>query len=433
MPGKSLRLNRRDVLRIGGSLCGLSLIDLLHLEAAGEIPARDAGKSVISVFLCGGQSHLDSWDMKPDNSEVGGEFKPIATNLPGLQICEHMPLLAQQADKYTVLRNVSHAQGVHGPGQRYMRTGNKQLPSQDYPEHGAVVSKELPAPRGIPPFVSLPVAPSNGIIESAGYLGVKYKSFVVHGDPSDAQFSLRALTPPEGVSRDRVARRISFMNRIDRGLRTVDAHSQELEGMDSFYRQAVEILNSEPLRRAVELKQESDAMRDRYGRHAFGQACLLARRLVEAGVRFVGIDFGGWDTHQNNFPDLKNKLLPPWDEGLAALLADLHERGMMDKTVVWSTGEFGRTPTINDRGAGRDHWPRATSMLLAGGGIPAGQLVGKTDAQGAEPVGDLYTPDDVGASLLRLLGIDHHKEYHTPDGRPELIVRNGQPIRELVG
>jgi hypothetical protein len=296
-----------------------------------------------------------------------------------------------------------------------------------------VVSKELTSPRGIPPYVSLPIAPSNGIIESAGYLGVMYKSFIVQGDPNDANFSIRALTPPAGVSRDRVARRIAFLNRIDRGLRKVDAHSQEMAGMDSFYQKAVDILNSEPLREAFDMNGESEKTREAYGRHPFGQACLLARRLVESGVRFVGIDFGGWDTHQNNFTDLKNRLLPPWDEGLAALLADLHDRGLLDKTIVWSTGEFGRTPTINSNGAGRDHWPRATSMLLAGGGIPSGQVVGTTDERGAEPVGDSYLPDDVGASLLKLMGIDHHKEYHTPDGRPVYIIRNGTPIRELVG
>jgi uncharacterized protein (DUF1501 family) len=173
-------------------------------------------------------------------------------------------------------------------------------------------------------------------------------------------------------------------------------------------------------------------LRDRYGRHSIGQACLLARRLVEAGVRFVQIDFGGWDTHLNNFTSLRNDLVPPWDEGLAALLGDLHDRGMLDKTFVWSTGEFGRTPTINNN-AGRDHWARATSMLVAGGGIRPNQVIGQTDASGNEPVGDAYAPDDVAATFLRVMGIDHHKEYHTPDGRPIYIVRNGRVIRELVG
>jgi uncharacterized protein (DUF1501 family) len=200
--------------------------------------------------------------------------------------------------------------------------------------------------------------------------------------------------------------------------------------MDQFYQKALGMLASEPLRQAVDLTRESDRMRDHYGRHSFGQACLLARRLVEAGVRFVGIDFGGWDTHQNNFGALKTQLLPPWDEGLAALLQDLHQRGLLDRTLVWSTGEFGRTPAINGT-SGRDHWARASSLLLAGGGIAGGKVIGKTDAKAAEPVGAACTPDDVAASFLKVIGIDHHKEYHTADGRPILIVRNGKPIPEL--
>ena len=426
------KISRRDFVRIGGSVCGLSLVDLLRLEAASDVPSERSGKSAIFIFLCGGQSHLDSWDMKPENSEIGGEFKPISTNLPELQICELMPHLARQADKYTVLRNVSHTQGVHGPGQIYMRTGNRTLASLEYPDYGCVVSKELETAKGIPPSISLPIRRSNGVIEQAGYLGVAYKSFSVQEDPNDPKFSVRALTPPEGISRERVSRRIRFMNRIDRGLRTAETKSLELEGMDQFYAKAVDILNSKRLRQAFDLSGEDSKIRESYGRHNFGQACLLARRLVEAGVRFVSIDFGGWDTHQGNFTALKNQLLPPWDEGLAALLQDLDQRGMLDSTLVWSTGEFGRTPKINNQNAGRDHWPRATSMLLAGAGIGRGQVIGKTDQEGAEPVGERYTPDDVAATFYKILGIDHHKEYYTPDGRPVLLVRDGNPISELV-
>ncbi|MEQ8790753.1 MAG: DUF1501 domain-containing protein [Pirellulaceae bacterium] len=423
-------IRRRDFLRIGGSVCGLSLVDLLRLEAAQDAVERSA-KSAIFIFLCGGQSHLDTWDMKPENSEVGGEFKPIPTNLPGLSVCELMPKLAQQADKYTVLRNVSHTQGVHGPGQLYVRTGNKTLPSMQFPDHGCVVSKELTTPQGIPPSISLPVVRSNGVIEQAGYLGVAYKSFTVREDPNSPGFSVRALTPPDGLSRERIGRRINFMNRIDRGLRTTDANSQEMAGMDQFYSKAVDILNSVELRRAFDLTGEDDKTRDLYGRHHFGQACLLARRLVAAGVRFVSIDFGGWDTHQGNFVALKNQLVPPWDEGLAALLADLNERGMLDSTLVWSTGEFGRTPKINNQNAGRDHWPRANSMLLAGGGVARGKIIGETDKEGAEPLGESCTPDDVAASFYHAMGIDYQREYYTPDGRPVLLVRDGRPISDL--
>ncbi|GIW80863.1 MAG: hypothetical protein KatS3mg105_2670 [Gemmatales bacterium] len=425
-------MHRRDFLRIGGSLCGLSIVDLLRLEATGAIPDKDAGKSAIFIFLCGGQSHHDTWDMKPENKEIGGEFKPIRTVVPDLQVCERMPKLAQQADKYTVLRNVSHRLAVHGPGQQYLRTGNRPLPSVEYPDYGAVVTKELPAPKGIPPYISLPIARTNSVVESAGYLGVAYRSFSVPGDPSSPEFSVRALATPTGIDGKRIQRRFGFMNRIDKGLRQADTKNLELEGMDRFYEKAYDVLQSAALRAAFELQREKALVRERYGMNRFGQACLLARRLVQAGARFVEIDFGSWDTHQDNFSTLKNTLLPPWDQGLAALLEDLKEQGMLDKTIVWSTGEFGRTPKINNN-AGRDHWPRAMSMLLAGGGIPGGQVVGKTDKDGAEPVGDAYSPDDVAASFLRLMGIDHHKEYYTPDGRPMLIVREGKPIKELVG
>jgi hypothetical protein len=423
-------MQRRDFLRIGGSICGLSLVDLFRLETQGAVAPANAGKSAIFIFLCGAQSHLDTWDMKPENTEVGGEFKPIQTKLPELRICEHMPRLARQADRYVVLRNISHTVAEHFGGQRYMRTGNRASPALDYPEHGSVVCKELRAPEGLPPYVTVPLSRTNGVIESAGYLGVAYKSFTVQGDPNDPRFSVRALTPPEGLSPERIQRRLAFMNRIDQGVRGTGTSSQELEGMDQFYQKAVSMLASETLRRAFDLGRETASTRDLYGRHGFGQACLLARRLVEAGVRFVGIDFGGWDTHQNNFRDLKTNLLPPWDEGLAALIQDLHQRGLLEKTLVWSTGEFGRTPTINGT-AGRDHWARASSMVLAGGGIKGGKVIGKTDAKAAEPISERHTPDDVAASFLKVMGIDHHKEYYTADGRPVLIVREGKPISEL--
>lgn len=236
------RLHRRDFLRVGGGMFGLSMVDLLRLEASGTIPNRDAGKSAILLFLPGGQSHLDTWDMKPDNAEVRGEFRPIQTRLPGFQVCELMPQLARQTDKYAVLRNVAHTNAVHGPGQRYMRTGNRPLASLEYPDHGCVVSKELPSPRGIPPYVTLPIRASNGLIESAGYLGVAYRSFSVPGDPSSDRYSVRALDS-SGSEPGRLRRRVDFLNRVDQGLRQADARSQDLEGMDHFYRQAYDVLS----------------------------------------------------------------------------------------------------------------------------------------------------------------------------------------------
>lgn len=428
-------VNRRDLLKAGVLGClGVSLAELLRAESHGAIESRDSGKNAIFLYLPGGQSHHDTWDMKPDSKDemVRGEFKPIATNLPGLEICEHLPKLAKQADKFALLRSVHHTLAAHAPGQQYMRSGNKPSPSLEYPNHGSVIAKEHAAPPGIPPYVSLPVARTNGGVETPGYLGVKYSSFTVTGDPNDKEFSVRALATPDGLTLDRIEKRFKFMQGLDTKFRQVELNSQQLEGMDSFYQQAYEILQSSKAREAFDLNRVDDKQREKYGRTAFGQACLLARRLVEAGVRCVSVDFGSWDTHRDNFKSLKDKLLPPFDAGVSALLEDLHESGLIDNTVVWCTGEFGRTPKVNGN-AGRDHWARAMSMLMAGGGIRTGQVIGKTDEKAAEPVEKHYSPDDAAASFLHALGVNHQKEYYTPSGRPVMISRNGQPIEELFG
>lgn len=426
-------INRRDFIRVGalGAL-GVSLGDLLRREAEGAFVGNAAHKNAIFVYLPGGQSHHDTWDMKPDSTDanVRGEFKPIATNLPGLQICEHMPRLAVQADKYALLRSVHHSLASHAPGQQYMRSGNRPLPSLEYPNHGSIIAKEHEAPRGIPPYVSLPVARTNGGVETPGFLGVAYSSFAVGGNPNADDFSVRALAMPNGMTFDRIEKRIAFMKSLDTKFRKADVRSQSLDGMDTFYQQAYEILDSTAARTAFDLSRVDAKTREKYGRTPFGQACLLALRLVEVGVRCVAIDFGSWDTHRTNFPTLKDKLLPAFDQGVAALLEELHLRGLLDETIVWSTGEFGRTPKVNSN-AGRDHWSRAMSMIMAGGGIRGGQVIGKTDDKGQAPTEAPYSPDDAAASFLHALGIDHKKEYHTPTGRPVMISRNGNPIEEL--
>jgi hypothetical protein len=426
-------IQRRDLLRAGtlGGL-GLGLADLLRLDASGAVDERNRGKSAIFIYLDGGQSHLDSWDMKPEGGEIAGEFKPIDTNLPGLRICEHMPKLARQADKYTVLRGVKDAIGVHGRGMQLVRTGNRPRASLVYPDLGSVISKEFRSPVGVPPFVSLPLRVTNSTTESAGYLGVAYRSFGVGGDPSAADFSVRALSTPQGMKLSRVDARRALAASLDTAFRGVELENENLDGMDRFYQQAFDILRSQPTREAFDLSREPDGVRDRYGRTGLGQACLLARRLVEAGVRAVTIDFGGWDTHQNNFTSMKNDLLPPWDTALAALVEDLYERGLLESTLVFSAGEMGRTPAINAN-AGRDHWGTAMTMFLAGAGIRGGQVVGATDEHGARVTEIAGTPEDVAATCLEALGIDHQKEYDTSTGRPIQIVRDGTPIERLFG
>jgi uncharacterized protein (DUF1501 family) len=426
-------LTRRDLLQVGALGClGLGLGDLLRLEAAAPPAAR--GKNAIFIFLTGGQSHIDTWDPKPDAAaEYRGEFRPVATKVAGLQVCEHMPRLAEQADRYTLVRSVTHNQGAHTPGQRLLQTGNRPIPSLEYPDYGAVLARELTSPKGVPPYVMFPSMGSNAAVASAGYLGVAHGPFTALGDPNAPDFSVRALASPGGLTADKLEARRKLLDRVDTAFRDADLANQDLEGMDRAYQQAFEILQSAAVRRAFDIRAEPEAVRDRYGRTTFGQSCLLARRLIEAGTRCVAVYHGGWDTHQYNFRDLKNTLLPAWDAGLAALLDDLHTRGLLESTVVWCTGEFGRTPKVNNTFAGRDHWPRAMSMLFAGAGIRGGQVIGKTDPTASEPVEAPLSPEDAAASFYHALGIDHLKEYRTPDGRPVYLVRDGKPIRALWG
>ncbi|MBP85569.1 MAG: hypothetical protein CMJ64_02455 [Planctomycetaceae bacterium] len=425
-------IHRRDILKAGvADAFGLNLATMLELDASEESPT--SGKNAIFIFLTGGQSHIDSWDMKPEAGEMKGEFESIETNLPGLRVCEHMPYLAKQADKYTVVRSVTHSQGAHSPGQRYLQTGNRKIPSLEYPDYGAVVSKEHRSPRGVPQYVLLPSGGSNSASYSSGYLGVAHGPFTALGDPNANNYSVRALATPEGLTSKQIEARRRQLELVGTRFRDLDIGNQEVDGMDKSYQKAFDILQSKAVRKAFDIGSEDAAIRENYGRHTFGQSCLLARRLVEAGTRCVSIYFGGWDTHQFNFRDLKGTLLPPWDQGLAALIADLHERGLLDDTLVWCTGEFGRTPKINDKGAGRDHWARAMSMLFAGTGIKGGQVIGETDKTASEPVDSPYSPADAAASFYRGIGIDAQKEYHAPDGRPVKIVGKGNPIRELWG
>jgi len=425
------RLTRRNVLRAGvAGTCGLSLAKLLNQPArAATDGGRKTAKNAIYLYLPGGMSHLDTFDMKPecDAAEVRGEFQTIDTALPGVQFCELLPQLAQQADKITLLRNCSHSLATHPQGQAYMRSGNRPVPSLDYPCYGSILSKELPSPPDVPPFVSLPIARTNGGVETAGYLGVRYSSFSITEDPNANNFTVRALARSDALTAQRIEARRDLLHRLDRTFERGNAASSELDGMNAFYQKAYDILESATVRRAFDLASVPDRERERYGRTPYGQACLLARRLIESGVRCVAIDYGSWDTHIEHYPRMK-KMLPVFDAGVAALLDDLYESGLLDETVVWCTGEFGRTPKMNDRG-GRDHWTRAFSMFMAGGPFHRGRVIGRTDARGEESLDDPFSPDDAGATFLSALGIDHHKEYRTPSDRPVEIIRDGTPIR----
>jgi hypothetical protein len=422
-------LRRRDFLKAGaiGGL-GLSLASYLRMAKAGEIaPAKS--RSAIYIYLGGGPSHIDTFDLKPDApTEYRGEFKPIKTNVAGMEISEHMPKLAKCADKFAILRGVSHSIAAHNLGTDYMNTGNRPLPSLDYPSYGAVVSKELPPAAGLPSFVAIP-----NTAQRTGYLGVQYAALETNAAPQPGRpFSVRGITLGRGLTVSEVEKRQRLLADLDTAFKGYEKSSNLLEGLDEFSRQAHDIITSPKARAAFDVSQEKPATVERFGSHALGQSCLLACRLVEAGVRFATVTFNGWDTHGDNFRALKNKQLPQLDEGLAALFATLAERGLLESTSVFVTGEFGRTPKVNPR-AGRDHWPRAMFVLLAGGGMKTGQVIGASDDKAMGPSGEGITPDQVAASFYHSLGINHTKENRTPTGRPVMLVRNGSLVKGLFG
>ncbi len=423
-------LSRRDVLRCGvlGGV-GLTLPGYLRLADAGMIqkPKADAA---IFINLQGGPSHLDTFDMKPDApDEVRGSFNPVKTNVPGVEFCEHLPQLAQCADKFAILRGVSHTLAAHQLGSEYVNTGNRPLPSLQYPAFGAVVAKERPGPPDLPDFVAIPNS-----TQRAGYLGVKYAPLNTATTPrAGAPFSVRGISLPGGVTVADVEKRHTLLAALDRTFTELESDNQLLDGLDRFGQQAYSIVTSPRARQAFDISKESDAFAKPFGDDPFGLSCLLAVRLIESGVRFTTISLGGWDTHQNNFVSLKDRLLPKLDVGLAALLSGLEQKGLLQTTAVYVTGEFGRTPKINQRSpdGGRDHYPRCMFMLMAGGGVRGGQVIGKSDATASGPANEGFSPDDVAASFYHNLGIDHTKEFHTNTGRPVMIVRDGTVIESL--
>lgn len=420
-------IRRRDVLKAGflGGL-GLSLGDFLRMEARGETQAAKA-TSAIFINLGGGPSHMDTFDLKPDSgAEFRGEFNPIDTNVPGIQISEHLPKLAQVADKFALLRGVSHSLAAHELGTKYMITGNRPIPSVEYPGFGSVVAKELPSAEDLPKFVAIP-----STAQVPGYLGIEYAPLSTTVMPKPGQkFNVRGVSLAGGLTIDSVGRREKLLTDLDTTFQSIEQQSDLLKGLDQFGEQAQRIILSERTRNAFDISQENGELAGRFGASGFGTSCLLASRLVEAGVRFVTVTLGGWDTHTDNFGRLKTKLLPDFDAGLAALLTTLSTKGLLEKTTVCVTGEFGRTPKINARG-GRDHWPRAMFVLLAGGGIKPAQVIGASDKQGMGPESTPITPEEVAASFYHSLGIDYSKEYHSNTGRPLMIVRQGKLIDQL--
>jgi len=415
--------SRRDVLQVGAlGLAGLTLADVFRLQkcqASDGIAAQSASegrkKSVIWIWLRGGASHIDSWDMKPQApAEIRGEFSPISTSVPGIEICEYMPLQARMMDRLAIVRGIlSNDLGDHTP--HYILTG---LPSRGIrPSFGSIASYLRKEPAEVPQYVST----FDYDYGEAHYTGPAHQPFI----PNDR--GLDNLRLSRGLTVDRLDDRRQLLDQLDQLRRDVD-RSGTFAGMDTFTKQAVEMVTSAKARDAFDLKKEGEATRERYGKYA--ESFLLARRLVEAGVSVVTVKVGDWDTHEKNFIDHRDQL-PKLDQGFHALVSDLYDRGLEKDVAVVMWGEFGRAPRIS-RGDGRDHWPEAGAAVLAGGGFKTGQVIGETDAHGGRHKGKPYTPANVMATLYRHLGIDSSLTIPDYASRPMYILDDREPVRELI-
>jgi hypothetical protein len=427
-PSHFRKVSRREFLYVGlvGGL-GLTLGDFFKLRAAEAVQEAKA-KALIHIFLPGGISPHESFDPKPlAPVEVRGPFGVIPTKVDGLYLGELMKDTAQIADKITVVRSMTHGEAAHERGTHNMFTGYRPSPAVQYPSIGSVVSHELGVRNDLPPYVCIPSQPNP--YAGSGYLSNAFGPFSLGGDPANEKFSVRDLTLPADVDHERFQQRQNI-------LATVDAHFRELEksdaldAMDSFYQSAYGLVSSQKAREAFNLKAEPDALKDEYGRNGAGMRMLMARRLVESGVRFVSLVYGGWDHHAN----VKNgieKELPQFDKAYASLIRDLDRRGMLDSTLVMVTTEFGRTPKIN-KDAGRDHWPRVFSIALAGGGVKRGAVYGSSDPTGGEPDENPLSVEDFAMTIYKQLGIDGAKKLMSPGNRPIDIVRGGQVVTDLL-
>jgi hypothetical protein len=436
-------LTRREILRFGG-LGALGLAGL-PVEAAVNRGGFGKAKSLLFISLFGGPSHQDMWDLKPNApAEVRGEFKPIRTNVAGIEITEHLPKLAQMADRYALIRSVTHKDNGHGSAMYANFTGvphpfinTNPIPSvDDYPAYGSVVSLLRPPSTTVPAFVCVGgtqfVCGNQIPGQRAGFLGPAYEPFVVNQDPNRAGFRVPELTLPPDFSTLRLDRRRSLLAAVEERTR-LGERGAAAQSMDSARRRAFELLSSDRVRTALDLGPEDAKLRDRYGRTTFGQSLILARRLIEAGVPCTTVNWstgGSWDTHGNNFPAMKNTLLPGFDLSFSALLQDLSDRGLLDSTLIVCTGEFGRTPKVNP-GAGRDHWAGVYTVVLAGGGVQGGRVHGASDEHAGYPASDAVGPWDIAATAYHCLGLSPEAEMRDRLDRP-LRIATGEPIRSIL-
>ncbi len=446
-------ITRRAVLQIGAAgFMGLTLPNLLRLEA--QAKATDGAKAlnkrkataVIVLNQGGGPPTIDMWDLKPDAPEdIRGPFKPISTKVEGIQIGEHLPKMAKTIDKVTLVRSLTHPIAAHGVADEWMFTGHAPTPVLRYPHMGCLAARLLPNEKGVPPFVRFGGDGNTPPVRPGGYLGPAFNPFaaqVAGGTggkevkPNSVQ--LRGITLPASLPLEELENRGKLLANFDRGFQAADRASDLADGMDAFQQKALDLLRSEKTRQAFNLANEPPALLQSYGLTGSGMALIVARRLVEAGARFVSVDIvgngmvGGWDLHTNNFNLLKTSQLPVLDAGLSTLLQDLDDRGMLDTTLVYCCGEFGRTPMIN-KNAGRDHWSRTQTVVLAGGGIRRGMVYGSTDDKCMDPATAACSPDDVAATIFHCLGFEPTYELMTTTGRPVPLFREGKVLHKILG
>jgi hypothetical protein len=437
-------IHRRQLLKFGGlASLGLGLPRLLQAQTAAK-PRADRLQSCILLYYYGGPSQLDTWDLKPNApAEVRGEFRPIATSVPGLHIGEHLPRTARIMHKLAVIRSMHHPMRNHNSaaveslcGRTPLR-GDLELLANDpnsFPCYGSALSFLTPGSPEMPTHVALPHVMHNVVVlpgQNAGFLGAAYDPFQITRDPNQPDFRVGELELTEDLSRARLESRESLLARLD-----TRARHAEREPMRQFQQRAFDLLRSERVRRAFDVGHEAPSVRERYGRNTLGQSLLLARRLVEAGVHFINVNdkisngqTANWDSHENNFGRLKNDLLPPADQAFTALIDDLDDRGLLDTTLVVAIAEFGRTPRINGN-AGRDHWPDCFSVVLAGGGVRGGAVHGSSDRFAAYPATDPVTPGDLAATVFERFGLDPSTEIRDITGRPYRLA-DGEPLRRL--
>lgn len=456
MPSARARFSRREWLRVGGlSALGLSLPRLMHAEAA-KTASFGRAKSCILLFLSGGPPQHETWDPKPDAPlEIRGTFRSIATRVPGMHLCETLPHTARIADRLAVIRSMCTDINAHSTSGAFMLTGyvpqtkaeNVPAGPQDWPSIASVVGALKPSTRSPLSSVVLPeIIYNDGHIvwpgQNGGFMGAPWHPMLMKCDPTAQPMHIEGMSLTDGVTSARLGERFDLLRQFDAHFQLA-AQSGAVAELGHMHQKAFDVLHSDTSRAAFELERESSALRDNYGRHKFGQSVLLARRLVEAGVRLVQVNWpregsaevGGsplWDTHRNNAGRVRDVLCPQFDRTFATLIADLQSRGLLDETLVVVMGEFGRSPKINANG-GRDHWGTCFSVALAGVGIGGGQIVGASDRLGATPAERPIHPPELAATIFHLLGIAPSAEFHDPIGRPRSVTDSGQPIRELVG